>query len=232
MIFFILFLTSLQLSAANHHIRRASCSMKLNGKDKVIGKVTFSEHNNIQTIHAHLHERDEIVPGLHGLHIHTDGVTDNDCASSGGHFNPDGNKHGELGLDADLRHVGDFGNVEAGERGEINFKAVITVDPEGNAASEKMPKEDIHCRRKYYCTRKKENMGMCSRKPHCYQAMTETYHYTIHSPRFNLKGKNSVVGRAVVLHAGEDDLGLGGDEGSRKTGNAGERVACCTLELD
>ena len=75
-------------------------------------------------------------------------------------------------------------------------------------------------------------MGMCSRKAHCYQAMTETYHYTVHSPRFNLKGKNSVVGRAVVLNAGEDDLGLGGDEGSRKTGNAGDREACCTLELE
>lgn len=32
-------------------------------------------------------------------------------------------------------------------------------------------------------------------------------------------------GRAFVLHEGEDDLGLGGDEGSRTTGNSGGRYA-------
>lgn len=38
--------------------------------------------------------------------------------------------------------------------------------------------------------------------------------------------ENSILGRAFVLHAGEDDLGRGGDEESTKTGNAGGRVAC------
>ena len=36
----------------------------------------------------------------------------------------------------------------------------------------------------------------------------------------------SVVVRAVVVHAGVDDLGVVGDAGSRATGNAGGRVAC------
>ena len=44
-----------------------------------------------------------------------------------------------------------------------------------------------------------------------------------------LKGDNNIVGRAIVVHAGEDDLGKGGDEGSLKTGNAGGRVACCVI---
>lgn len=39
----------------------------------------------------------------------------------------------------------------------------------------------------------------------------------------------SVVGRGIVVHAGEDDLGKGGDEGSLKTGNAGGRVGCCVI---
>lgn len=41
-----------------------------------------------------------------------------------------------------------------------------------------------------------------------------------------LRGPYSVVGRSVVLHAGEDDLGRGGDEESLRTGNAGARIAC------
>eukprot|EP00116_Pleurobrachia_bachei_P011549 sb/3471811/ len=36
-------------------------------------------------------------------------------------------------------------------------------------------------------------------------------------------------GRSLVFHAGEDDLGYGGDEGSTATGNAGGRLACCNL---
>ncbi|XP_043235107.1 superoxide dismutase [Cu-Zn]-like [Amphibalanus amphitrite] len=44
-------------------------------------------------------------------------------------------------------------------------------------------------------------------------------------------GENVIVGRAIVIHALEDDLGLGGDEESKKTGNAGARVGCGLIEL-
>lgn len=46
-----------------------------------------------------------------------------------------------------------------------------------------------------------------------------------------LWGQYSIVGRAIVVHAQEDDLGQGGNEDSLKTGNAGGRVACCTIYL-
>ena len=36
----------------------------------------------------------------------------------------------------------------------------------------------------------------------------------------------SILGKAIVVHAGEDDLGTAGDSGSLATGNAGGRVAC------
>lgn len=55
-----------------------------------------------------------------------------------------------------------------------------------------------------------------------------------HLPQDNvlsLWGQYSIVGRAIVVHAGEDDLGLGNNDGSLKTGNAGGRVACCTIYL-
>lgn len=40
-----------------------------------------------------------------------------------------------------------------------------------------------------------------------------------------LKGEYSVIGRSFVLHADEDDLGLGGHEDSLITGHSGKRIA-------
>lgn len=45
-------------------------------------------------------------------------------------------------------------------------------------------------------------------------------------PGVKLKGKNSIMGRSVVIHLKEDDLGKGGTNESRKTGSAGPRIAC------
>jgi len=45
-----------------------------------------------------------------------------------------------------------------------------------------------------------------------------------------LEGEHSVLGRPIVIHAGEDDLGLGDYADSTATGHAGARVACCLIE--
>ncbi|CAN4120396.1 unnamed protein product [Withania somnifera] len=49
---------------------------------------------------------------------------------------------------------------------------------------------------------------------------------TIVDNQIPLTGPNSVVGRALVVHELEDDLGKGGHELSLTTGNAGGRLAC------
>eukprot|EP00897_Mesotaenium_endlicherianum_P002409 jgi/Mesen1/2196/ME000152S01288 len=50
--------------------------------------------------------------------------------------------------------------------------------------------------------------------------------FTRSDSQIPLTGANSIVGRAVVVHADVDDLGKGGHELSKSTGNAGGRLAC------
>ncbi|OLY80198.1 Superoxide dismutase [Cu-Zn] [Smittium mucronatum] len=47
----------------------------------------------------------------------------------------------------------------------------------------------------------------------------------------SLTGPFSIVGRSLVVHEGVDDLGLGGHELSKVTGNAGGRLACGVLGI-
>ncbi|XP_046545958.1 superoxide dismutase [Cu-Zn]-like [Haliotis rubra] len=44
-----------------------------------------------------------------------------------------------------------------------------------------------------------------------------------------LFGPNSLIGRSLVIHAGTDDLGRGGNAGSVASGNSGPRVGCCVI---
>ncbi|ODN05017.1 Superoxide dismutase [Cu-Zn] [Orchesella cincta] len=53
----------------------------------------------------------------------------------------------------------------------------------------------------------------------------------IYDSLISLSGVNSIVGRAVVVHSMEDDLGLGMHQDSKTTGNAGGRVGCGVIGL-
>ncbi|XP_070545468.1 superoxide dismutase [Cu-Zn]-like [Ptychodera flava] len=53
----------------------------------------------------------------------------------------------------------------------------------------------------------------------------------IKDSQITLGGKYSILGRAVVVHEGVDDLGRTGGTGSMTTGNAGPRMACCVIGI-
>ncbi len=105
---------------------------------------------------------------LHGFHIHEKGdCSSTDAVSAGGHFNPDGKKHGNHAhhLHSSDHHAGDMPNLKADANGIAKFTVVLN--------------------------------GI-----------------TIN------QGPTSIKGRAVIVHANEDDYN------SQPVGNAGARIAC------
>lgn len=52
------------------------------------------------------------------------------------------------------------------------------------------------------------------------------FHYRYRDPLLRLIGKKSIIGRSVVIHEGEDDLGQGNNKESLINGNAGARIMC------
>ena len=59
------------------------------------------------------------------------------------------------------------------------------------------------------------DFGNLTSKDHCIK-------HTFHAPHLT----SDIAGRGLVLHALADDLGQGGNDGSRANGNAGARIAC------
>jgi len=53
---------------------------------------------------------------------------------------------------------------------------------------------------------------------------TNTYTYTLKDVSVE-----DILGRSVIIHSGEDDLGLGGQDDSLKTGHSGARIACAVI---
>jgi Cu-Zn family superoxide dismutase len=123
------------------------------------GTVTFTKVEDGILVKAEVRG---LSPGKHGFHVHQLGdLSAPDGTSAGGHFNPAGAPH--AGPDAEHRHVGDLGNIEANEEGVARLGVV--------------------------------------------------------DPRISFEGPNSILGRAVIIHGGADDLE------SQPSGDAGPRVA-------
>ena len=108
---------SLPLASAQEPTKAIAVLHPTKGSN-VEGTVTFTKSGNEVKIVA---EVTGLTPGKHGFHIHEFG----DCSSpdgmaAGGHFNPTNNPH--AGHDAERRHEGDMGNVEADSAGKAHLE--------------------------------------------------------------------------------------------------------------
>jgi Cu-Zn family superoxide dismutase len=86
---------------------------------KISGTVTFEQTGDQTVIRAQFAG---LKRGMHGFHLHEVG----DCSgpkAPGEHFNPGGHPHAMP--DAEARHAGDFGNVEAAKDGTATAELTV-----------------------------------------------------------------------------------------------------------
>lgn len=56
-----------------------------------------------------------------------------------------------------------------------------------------------------------------------------TADFNLKTSKITLYGKNSIIGRSIVVHEDQDDLGKGGFPDSLTTGHAGARIDCAVI---
>ena len=102
-------------AGAAEHARAAMA----NTKGESVGEVVLSQTPQGALLHARL---TGLPPGAHAFHVHTVGKCEPPFKSAGGHFNPDGAKHGILAEDG--MHAGDMPNIHVPESGALEIEVL------------------------------------------------------------------------------------------------------------
>jgi len=100
---------------------RSAAKTKVELKDaqgKSVGDIILWDEGSGVALQLHLHD---LTPGEHGIHFHQVPKCEGpDFKSAGGHFNPEGKKHGFDSPDG--HHAGDMKNFTVGANGKADAK--------------------------------------------------------------------------------------------------------------
>jgi len=89
----------------------------------ITGQAMLAERNNGLDVEV---EVSNVPAGKHGFHIHENGSCNDRGNAAGGHYNPDGVKHGLATKDGlAFAHAGDFGNIEVASDGKGTLKLFL-----------------------------------------------------------------------------------------------------------
>jgi len=165
---------------------------------QVKGNVTFTQNDCGQNVHVRV-QLEGLKEGKHGFHIHEKGDLTNGCVSMGAHYNPD--KVGGGSLESNMI-VGLMILVIHWLLLNYYIFCKLQVDHGG-------PDHEV---------RHVGDLGNIEANSSGIVDITYT------DPVITLTGKLAVIGRGVVVHELEDDLGQGNHTDSKKTGNAGGRI--------
>ncbi len=105
---------ALAIAFAAHAAPGDNATTEMKGLEgQLLGTVTLTETAQGVLLTG---EVSQLSPGPHGFHIHAVGKCEPLFTSAGGHFNPDGKKHGFH--EAGGSHAGDLPNVHASSDGK------------------------------------------------------------------------------------------------------------------
>ena len=93
-----------------------------NAKGESVGEVMLMQTPHGTLLHARFSNLPE---GAHAFHVHTVGKCEPPFKSAGGHFNPEGKKHGFLA--ADGLHAGDMPNIHVPASGSLEIEVLNTL---------------------------------------------------------------------------------------------------------
>ena len=106
-------LASLQTAGAAEQAQ----AQLMNAGGEAVGTVVLHKTSHGTLLHATLHDLPE---GAHAFHVHAIGKCEAPFKSAGGHFNPDGKKHGIRS--AEGMHAGDMPNIHVPASGSLEIE--------------------------------------------------------------------------------------------------------------